>query len=92
MQKARDQIRELTAKHLGCLPIGVVVRRLNWFLIGWSNYFKTGYPRSAFRSINAFVLERMFQFLKRRSQRPFKLPEGMTWYHLVFKVLGVRQL
>jgi len=41
-QKAREAIHALTATQLGGLPIGLVVRRLNQFLIGWSNYFARG--------------------------------------------------
>ena len=92
MQRARDRIRELTSHRKGCFPIYEVVRELNWFLIGWSNYFKTGYPGRAFRSLNHYVLTRMYLFLRRKSQRPFKLPEGITWYHFIFKKLMVRRL
>ena len=92
MQKARDRIHELTSSRWGCLPLTEVVRRLNQFLVGWSNYFGKGYPRGAFRAMNAFVQVRMIQFLCRLSQRPFKPPEGMSWYHLIYKVLKVKQL
>jgi len=92
MQRARDRIRELTSHQKGCFPINEVVRELNWFLIGWSNYFKTGHPGRSFRSLNHFVLTRMYLFLRRKSQRPFKLPEGITWYHFIFKKLMVRRL
>jgi RNA-directed DNA polymerase len=92
MSKARERIHELTSGRWGCLPIEEVVRRLNQFLVGWSNYFGTGYPRYAFRSLNAFVQQRMRQFLGRLSQRPFKPPEGMSWYHLIYKELKVKQL
>ena len=92
LQRARDRIRELTATNRGCLPIDEVVRQLNWFLIGWSNYYKTGDPRKAFHHLNRFVENRMVQFLRRRSQRPFKRPEGVGWYDLIYKVLKVRYL
>jgi len=92
MQRARDRIRELTSTHRGCLPINEVVKQLNQFLVGWANYFKTGYPRKEFNSLNHYVLWSMYRFLKCRSQRPFKLPEGSSWYHFIFKRLGVYQL
>jgi RNA-directed DNA polymerase len=85
-------IRNLTASRWGFLPIQVVVQRLNRFLIGWSNYFGTGYPRQAFRSINQFVQLRMRQYLMRRSQRPFLPPKGMSWYQFIYVQLGVIQL
>lgn len=92
LAKARDAIRALTAKRLGGLPIGLIVARLNRFLIGWSNYFGTGYPRKAFRSINQFVLFRVRKHLRRRSQRSLRPPEGMSWYHFIYGRLGVVQL
>ena len=92
MQKARDRVRELTSSRWGCLPLSEVVCRLNQFLIGWRNYFSTGYPRSAFHTLNAYVQQRMTQFLRRLSQRPFRPPVGMSWYHLIYKVLKVKQL
>ncbi len=89
---AREVIRALTATRLGGLPIGVVVRRLNQFLIGWSNYFARGYPRKAFRAINAYVQLRMWHHLRRRSQRSLKPPEDMTWFTFIYERLGVIQL
>ena len=92
LTRARKSIRELTATRLGGLPIGLVVRRLNRFLIGWSNYFGTGYPRKAFRAINQFVQQRLRRHLKRRSQRSLQPPKDMSWYHFIYDRLGVVQL
>ena len=92
LAKARETIRAYTATCLGGLPIGMVVRRLNRFLIGWSNYFRTGYPRQAFRVINQFVQEQLIWHLKRRSQRSLKPPKGMSWYTFIYDRLGVVQL
>jgi RNA-directed DNA polymerase len=92
MAKAREAIRELTATRFGGLPIGLVVRRLNRYLIGWSNYFGRGYPRHAFRAVNDYVQLRMWHHLRRRSQRSLKPPEGMSWYTFIYERLGVIQL
>jgi len=92
LARARESIRELTATRLGGLPIGLVVRRLNRFLIGWSNYFGTGYPRKAFRAINQFVQQRLRRHLQRRSQRSLQPPKDMSWYHFIYDRLGVVQL
>jgi RNA-directed DNA polymerase len=92
LARARTRIRELTATRLGGLPIDVVVGRLNRFLIGWSNYFRTGYPRKAFREINQFVQLRLMRHLQRRSQRSLTPPEHMSWYAFLYQRLGVVQL
>jgi RNA-directed DNA polymerase len=91
MRKARFRIHELTSGRWCCLPIDEVVRRLNMYLRSWSNYFGKGYPRMAFRSLNYHVLSRMIQYLHRQSQRPFRPPEGTSWYDLIYKELGVYQ-
>ena len=38
-----------------------------------------GYPRAAFRKLNGFVRDRLFQHLRRRSQRPFRPPQGVSF-------------
>ena len=73
-------------------PIGEVVERLNRYLIGWSNYFGTGYPSKTFVLLNAHVQKRLVQFLGRLSQRPFKPPEGMSWYKFIYEKLKVCRL
>jgi len=92
LAKVRERIRELTGTNLGGLPIGLVVARLNRFLIGWSNYFSTGYPRQAYRTINRFVERRLTRHLQRRSQRSLKPPKGMSWYTFIHQRLKVIQL
>ena len=56
---------------------------LNRHLKGWKNYFDFGYPRQAFREINAYVCHRLTQHLRRRSQRPFRPPEGVSYYEQI---------
>jgi RNA-directed DNA polymerase len=92
LTRARERIRDLTATNLGGLPIGLVVTRLNRFLIGWSNYFSTGYPRQAYREINRFVDLRLIRHLQRRSQRSLKPPKGMSWHAFIHQRLKVVQL
>jgi RNA-directed DNA polymerase len=90
VKRFHKQVHEITSKRRK--PIGIVVRELNWFLVGWSNYFGTGYPSKTFGSLNAHVQKRMIQFLHRLSQRPFKPPEGMSWYKFIYEKLKVHRL
>jgi RNA-directed DNA polymerase len=92
MNKARQRIHELTERRWGCLPLEEVIGRLNAYLRGWSGYFGKGYPAKPFAAIDDYVQMRLIQFLKHRSQRPFKPPEGMSWYALIYKELGVIRL
>ena len=84
--RVRDKVRQATARNKGCLAIPRMVQGVNRQLGGWKNYFNYGYPRKAFRSLNAFVEWRLYRHLKRRSQRPFKCPEGQSFYKHLMKL------
>ena len=90
-QRLRDRLREMTGPRRRMVPIPLLIAEVNQVLRGWSNYFKHGYPRVAFRKINDFVFQRLWKHLRRRSQRPFRPPEGTTFYaHL--QRLGLQTL
>jgi len=80
LQRERAKLRELTSGRRCFYPIPMLIEDLNGHLNGWANYFRFGYSRVAFRQINTYVRDRLTQHLKRRSQRPFHPPEGVTYY------------
>ena len=67
-------------------PIPQLIGEMNRHLKGWANYFSIGYPRVALREINTYVRDRLVQHLRRRSQRPFRPPEGVTYYEQLQKL------
>jgi len=90
-QRLRSRLREMTGPQRACLPIPLLIAEVNQVLRGWSHYFSHGYPRMAFRKVVNFVLQRLTNHLQRRSQRPFRPPEGVTFYaHL--QQLGLQLL
>ncbi len=89
--KEQQVLREMTGPEQCCKPLPKLVGELNRHLKGWSNYFSLGYPAKAYRQINWFVRYRLFRHLKRRSQRPYRIPEGETSYHF-FQRIGLVQL
>jgi len=91
LQREREKLRQMTSKAQGWKPIPVLIGELNRHLQGWANYFCFGYPRDAFDQINRHVLLRLGQHLRRRSQRPFQPPQGVTAY-AHYKRLGLRYL
>ena len=92
LERERTKLRDLTAKSQSWIPVPILVQRINRHLRGWSNYFgRLGYPRAAFRKINAFVRERLVAHLQRRSQRPYRPTTGTTWYE-TFDQLGLVRL
>jgi RNA-directed DNA polymerase len=88
LARERDKVRELTARRRGCMPIPRMIGEVNRQVRGWGTYFDYGYPRKAFREINGFLELRLMAHLKRRSQRPFRVPKGRT-VHEHLKRLGL---
>ena len=69
----------------------MLIEELNRHLRGWANYFRFGYPSAAFAGINHYVQVRLWQHLKRRSQRPYRIPKGVSAYQH-YQQLGWRPL
>lgn len=91
LQKERAALREMTSSRLCFKPIPALIQDLNRNLQGWAAYFRFGYPSSAYRHLNYYVQQRLRIHLHRRSQRPYRVPKGVSLYaHL--RQLGLRYL
>ena len=91
LKKERKKLHEMTDHRQCSKPIPQLVEELNRHLKGWKNYFDFGYPRQAFREINSYVRDRLMQHLRRRSQRPYRPPEGVSFYEQIQR-LGLEKL
>jgi RNA-directed DNA polymerase len=76
LAREREKLRALTDRRWSWKPIPTLIGELNRQLQSWANYFQFGYPSRAFEQVNQFVEMRLRQHLRRRSQRPFRTPEG----------------
>lgn len=90
MRRIRERVRELTASRRSSVPVPVVVAELNTLLRGWQQYFRFGHAGRAQHVLTAFTIERLMRHLRRRSQRPVRLPDGMTWYGYITQSLGLQ--
>ena len=90
--RQRAKLRELFSHRHSFVPVEELIRRANRQLHGWAGYFGQGYPRQAFRDMNRYARERLVKHLKRRSQRPYRPPVGVSWYAHVYQNLGLIQL
>lgn len=82
-QRARDKLRELTSARQCWKPVKEVITEMNAMLRGWFSYFSKGHPAKARRNLVRFAEERTVRHLKRRSQRPYRPPEGVNFYRHV---------
>jgi RNA-directed DNA polymerase len=91
MKKQRAALREMTSSRFCFKPIPVLIQDLNRNLQGWAAYFSFGYPSEAYRNLNYYVQQRLRIHLRRRSQRPYRVPKGVSLSaHL--RQLGLRSL
>jgi RNA-directed DNA polymerase len=89
--KQRAAIRSLTMSRYGFKPLPVLIQDLNRSLHGWAAYFRFGHPSKAYQNLNYYVQQRLRIHLRRRSQRPYRAPEGVSLYaHL--RELGLQYL
>jgi len=81
----RERLRNMISCHQSHVPVPSLITSINRHLEGWARYFSFGYPRRERRRMNWFVRNRLIKHLKRRSQRPFRPPEGRSFYkHLKY--------
>ena len=88
LARERAKLREMTSSRMCFKPLPWLIEELNQHLRGWANYFGYGYPRMTYREINRYTRERLTRHVRRRSQRPFRPPEGVSYYEQ-FKRMGL---
>jgi RNA-directed DNA polymerase len=88
--RLRERLRALLDAN-PVTPLSILIERVNRMLRGWQLYFSHGYPRMAFRVVNRYVVQSLTRHLQRRRQRPFRPPEGVSYYAQLQR-LGLRLL
>jgi RNA-directed DNA polymerase len=91
LKKERAMLREMTSSRFCFKPIPALIEDLNRNLQGWAAYFSVGYPSKAYGDLNHYVQQRLQIHLRRRSQRPYRAPKGVSLYEH-FRQLGLRYL
>lgn len=69
MRRARDRLRELTARSRLLLPVEAVVEDMNRFLRGWGAFFRYGHSTVRFDKISNYAQERLALFIGKRHKR-----------------------
>lgn len=91
IQKEMENLREMTSKKYCYQPVPMMIDKINEHLKGWKGYFSLGYPRMAYRKINWYVGESVANHLRKRSQRRYDPPKGISFYKHLQK-LGLKAL
>lgn len=91
LKRERRKLYKMISSEVCFKPLPQLTKELNRHLKGWANYFSYGYPRKGFRQINRYVRQRLTQHVRRRSQRPFRPAEGVSYYEH-FKRMGLMYL
>jgi group II intron reverse transcriptase/maturase len=81
MQRARNRIRELTARKRALLPVEDVVQDVNNYLRGWANYYRHGNSRLPFTKIRTYALQRLVHFMAYRHNRSTRYGWTVVNYH-----------
>ena len=80
LQQVRDRLKTMTDASQCFTPIRQMIERINRMLQGWQGYFSQGYPAEAYRDVDSYTLRRLYIHLRRRSQRAYRKPKGVTWW------------
>lgn len=91
LKRERAALRELTSSRMCFKPIPALIEEINANLHGWAAYFQLGYPGKAYGQLNYYVHHRLHHHLRRRSQRPYRVPKHLSVYERL-RQLGLRYL
>jgi len=83
-QKVREKI-DVYLKSNGHRPPIIIVNELNAIIRGWINYFSipgVSYPQKAKRNLRFYLMDKLYRYYRRKSQRKCKL-----YNHGAFEVL-----
>jgi len=92
MKRAHQRIKALTARSQVGQQLEDVIRRLNSFLRGWGNYFRTGNAATKFVAMDRYVAWRLKRLLKKKRGRNLRAGQADTWTRTWFHDQGLHQL
>ena len=85
MKRARQRVKALTGRSQVGMELKAVIERLNLFLRGWGNYFRTGNAHSKFVTMDRHVVWRLKRLLIKKRGRNLRAGQAdrltPTWFH-----------
>jgi RNA-directed DNA polymerase len=92
MKRARARVKALAARSQVGRELDVVIGRLNLFLRGWGNYFRTGNAASKFRAMDRYVTWRLRRLLIKKRGRNLRARQASNWTPAWFRDQGLHEL
>jgi RNA-directed DNA polymerase len=92
MKRARVRVKALTARSQVGQQLPHVIARLNRFLRGWGNYFRTGNAGDKFRQLDRYVAWRLFRLLVKKRGRNLRAGQAARWTDAWFHDQGLHKL
>ena len=90
--RAMRHLGRLTHSSLCFKSSALITEDMNKFLHGWAGYFDHGYSGHSIRKVDWHARNCLKRHMKRRSQRPFRPPKGVTWYNHIVHGMGLTRI
>ncbi|MGH9097624.1 MAG: group II intron reverse transcriptase/maturase [Acidimicrobiales bacterium] len=92
MKRARARVKALTSRSQVGWELETVIGRLNLFLRGWGNYFRTGNAADKFVWMDNYVAWRLKRLLIKKRGRNLRAGQADGWTRTWFHDQGLHQL
>ncbi len=92
MKRARQRVKALTGRSQGGMELNAVIGRLNLFLRGWGNYFRTGNANDKFVELDRYVAWRLKRLLIKKRGRNLRAGQADRWHRTWFHDQGLHKL
>jgi RNA-directed DNA polymerase len=92
MKRARARVNALTGRSQVGQELEVVIERLNLFLRGWGNYFRTGNAADKFVTMDRYVAWRLKCLLVKKRGRNLRAGQADRWTYTWFHDQGLHKL
>jgi len=92
MKRARGRIAALTSRKMVGWDLKALIERLNRFLRGWGNYFRTGNSADTFVTVDRYVAWRLKRLLIKKRGRNLRSGQARRWHHKWFHEQGLHKL
>jgi len=92
MKRARQRVKALTGRSQVGMELKAVIGRLNLFLRGWGNYFRTGNAADKFVDMDRYVAWRLKRLLIKKRGRNLRAGQAARWHRTWFHDQGLHKL